>query len=211
MVNTAVRSRVTVSDEEVKTYYKQNERLIGGRSTVAPAADPGRAFADRCERRRRGGARSAVAAKVVELARGGTSFAELAKTVLATTTAPRTTGGDLGWVGKGVLADALDEAMAAMEPNDVRGPIRTERGWRRVAAGRAQGGRPEAVRRESRSSSASSSTISRSRRRSSRGCASCARRRTSTFGSNRAASRASGRRADADECGTRSALRPCRR
>jgi len=41
----------------------------------------------------------------------------------------KASGGDLGWVGKGVLVDALDEAMAAMEPNDIRGPIRTERGW----------------------------------------------------------------------------------
>src|SRR5690242_2169057 len=30
VVNTAVRSRVTVSDDEVKTYYKQNEKLVAG-------------------------------------------------------------------------------------------------------------------------------------------------------------------------------------
>ena len=53
VVNTAVRSRVTVSDDEVKTYYKQNEKLVGGRSPVAPAADP-RGGAGSRQRRRCG-------------------------------------------------------------------------------------------------------------------------------------------------------------
>ncbi|HEY1587381.1 MAG TPA: peptidylprolyl isomerase, partial [Polyangia bacterium] len=64
----------------------------------------------------------------LELARGGTSFAELAKQY-SDDDGTKTSGGDLGWVGKGVLVDALDDAMAQMEPGDLRGPIRTDRGW----------------------------------------------------------------------------------
>jgi peptidyl-prolyl cis-trans isomerase SurA len=126
VVNTAVRSRVTVSDDEVKTYYKQNEKLIAGDrqshlKQILVAVPDRSSDADVAGKRR-------VAAKVVELARGGTSFGELAKQY-SDDEGTKASGGDLGWVGKGVLVDALDEAMAAMEPNDIRGPIRTDRGW----------------------------------------------------------------------------------
>ena len=126
VVNTAVRSRVTVSDDEVKTYYKQNEKLVAGdrqshlRQILVAVPDKA-SDADVATKKR-------VAAKVVELARGGTSFTELAKQY-SDDDGTKASGGDLGWVGKGVLVDALDEAMASMEPNDVRGPIRTDRGW----------------------------------------------------------------------------------
>src|SRR3954452_539690 len=126
VVNTAVRSRVTVSDDEVKTYYKQNEKLVAGdrqshlRQILVAVPDKA-SDSDVAAKKR-------VAAKVVELVRGGTNFGELAKQY-SDDEGTKTSGGDLGWVGKGVLVDALDEAMAAMEPGDVRGPIRTERGW----------------------------------------------------------------------------------
>lgn len=126
VVNTAVRSRVTVSDDEVKTYYKQNEKLVEGdrqshlRQILVAVPDRG-SDADVATKKR-------VAAKVVELAKGGTSFTELAKQY-SDDDGTKTSGGDLGWVGKGVLVDVLDEAMAQMEPGDVRGPIRTDRGW----------------------------------------------------------------------------------
>ncbi|MGZ3426033.1 MAG: peptidylprolyl isomerase, partial [Polyangia bacterium] len=126
VVNTAVRSRVTVSDDEVKTYYKQNEKLVAGDRQshlrqILVAVPGGASDADAAAKRR-------VAVKVVELSRGGTSFTELAKQY-SDDEGTKASGGDLGWVGKGVLVDALDEAVAAMEPNDIRGPIRTERGW----------------------------------------------------------------------------------
>jgi len=69
-----------------------------------------------------------VAAKVVELSRSGTKFEELAKQY-SDDDGTKVSGGDLGWVGKGVLVEQLDDAMQAMEPGDVRGPIRTERGF----------------------------------------------------------------------------------
>ena len=126
VVNTAVRSRVTVSDDEVKTYYHQNEKLVAGdrqshlRQILIAVPDKA-SDADAAQKKR-------VATKVVELARNGTSFVELAKQY-SDDDGTKSSGGDLGWVGKGVLVDALDDAMQAMEPNDVRGPIRTDRGW----------------------------------------------------------------------------------
>jgi len=126
VVNTAVRSRVTVSDDEVKTYYKQNEKLVAGdrqshlRQILVAVPDHA-SDADIDTKKR-------VAAKVMELAKGGTSFAELAKQY-SDDDGTKASGGDLGWVGKGVLVDALDDAMAQMEAGDLRGPIRTDRGW----------------------------------------------------------------------------------
>ncbi|MDB4969995.1 MAG: PpiC-type peptidyl-prolyl cis-trans isomerase [Myxococcales bacterium] len=126
VVNTAVRSRVQVSDEEVKTYYKQNEKLTASdkqshlRQILIAVPDRGNE-ADLVKKR-------AVATKVAELSRNGTKFEELAKQY-SDDDGTKASGGDLGWVGKGVLVEALDDAMAAMEPGDVRGPIRTERGF----------------------------------------------------------------------------------
>jgi len=126
VVNTAVRSRVSVSDDEVHTYYKQNERLLAGdrQSHLRQilVAVPERATAADVDQKKK------VAQKVVDLSRGGTAFPELAKQY-SDDDATKSSGGDLGFVGKGVLVDALDEAVAAMEPGDVRGPVRTERGW----------------------------------------------------------------------------------
>jgi peptidyl-prolyl cis-trans isomerase SurA len=126
VVNTAVRSRVAVGDDEVRAYYKQNERLTAGDrqshlKQILVAVPAGASDADVAHKK-------AVAQKVAELARGGTSFGELARQY-SDDDASKASGGDLGWVGKGVLVDTLDEAVAAMERGDVRGPIRTERGW----------------------------------------------------------------------------------
>jgi peptidyl-prolyl cis-trans isomerase SurA len=126
VVNTAVRSRVSVSDDEVKTYYQQNARQLGGDKQAhirqILIAVPADANPDEVERKQR------VAAKVVELARGGTKFEELAKKYSDDDTT-KAEGGDAGWIGKGVLVDQLEEAIAGMDPGDVRGPIRVGPGW----------------------------------------------------------------------------------
>lgn len=126
VLNTAVRSRVSVGDDEVRQYYQQNARLMSGDRQAhlrqILIAVPDKASEDDVARKK------AVAEKVTELARSGTSFVELAKQY-SDDDVTKASGGDLGFVGKGVLVDALDEAVSAMEPGDVRGPIRTERGW----------------------------------------------------------------------------------
>jgi peptidyl-prolyl cis-trans isomerase SurA len=126
VINTAVRSRVSVSDEEVKTFYHQNERQMGGDKTahlrqILIAVGPD-ASAEEVDRKKR------VAEGIISQARKGTSFVELAKK-FSDDDLTKAEGGDLGWIGKGVLQDALDEAVAGMDPGDVRGPIRTGRGF----------------------------------------------------------------------------------
>ncbi len=126
VINTAVRSRVTVSDDEVKTFYQQNARQMNGQTNahlrqILIALSPD-ASAEDVERRRK------VAAKVVELARSGKSFEELAK-AYSDDELTKQEGGDLGEVGPGVLQDALEQVVSGMDAGDVRGPIRTARGW----------------------------------------------------------------------------------
>jgi peptidyl-prolyl cis-trans isomerase SurA len=126
VVNTAVRSRISVSDDEVKTYYQQNARQLGGEKQAhirqILIAVPADANPDEVERKKR------VAAKVMELAHNGTKFEELARKYSDDDTT-KGEGGDAGWIGKGVLVDALEEAIAGMDPGDLRGPIRVAPGW----------------------------------------------------------------------------------
>jgi peptidyl-prolyl cis-trans isomerase SurA len=126
VVNQAVRSRVSVTEDEVRAAYKQSERTLSGERQahlrqVLILAREG-ASPDELERRRK------VALKVAELARGGTSFVELAKQY-SDDDSTKGSGGDLGFLPKGTLVDELEDAVAAMEPGDVRGPLRVSRGW----------------------------------------------------------------------------------
>jgi parvulin-like peptidyl-prolyl isomerase len=59
-----------------------------------------------------------------ELAKG-TPFDELVKTY---STAPsRSTGGDLGWLSKGVLRMDLEETVLALKPGEISAPVETDK------------------------------------------------------------------------------------
>jgi peptidyl-prolyl cis-trans isomerase SurA len=127
IINTAVRSRISISDEEVRAYYQQSGRQISGGATTAHLRQivieaPESASAQLVEEKRK------VAAKVIEQARGGRSFSELAK-AYSDDAGTKADGGDLGWIGPGMLVEPLDQVVAGMDPGDVRGPIRTGRGF----------------------------------------------------------------------------------
>jgi len=126
VVNTAVRSRIAVGDDEVRTFYNQNAQKLAGDTEahlrMILLAIPPDAPAAEVERKKR------TAAKVVELARSGKSFVELAR-AYSDDELTKAEGGDLGWVGKGVLVNELEEVMTTMAPGDVRGPVRSARGW----------------------------------------------------------------------------------
>jgi peptidyl-prolyl cis-trans isomerase SurA len=124
VINTAVRSRVSVSEEEVKTAYQQSDRQYAGerlahlREIVLKL--PKDAPPEELEKKKR------LAAKVIAEAHAGRSFTELAKAYSETET--KAEGGDLGWVQSGNLVDELAEIVRTMDPGDVRGPIRTAAG-----------------------------------------------------------------------------------
>ena len=126
VMNTAVRSRIQVSDDEIQSYYNQNVRALRGKDEVhlrmVLIGVPAGASDEDAARKKK------VAETVAERARAGTSFAELAKQ-FSDDDLTKSLGGDLGWVGPGMLVDELDQVTASMDPGDVRGPIRTSRGW----------------------------------------------------------------------------------
>ena len=69
------------------------------------------------------------AARLAEQAKApGADFAALAR-ANSDDTGSKAAGGDLGWVEKGVMVPAFEQALFAMQPNEIRGPVKTEFGW----------------------------------------------------------------------------------
>lgn len=125
VLNVQVRSRVSVTDDEVRRYYDQNLRRAGADVRVRfrqifvqiPENAP-RALVR--ERKKRA---EALAVRV----RGGEDFGQIAR-LESDDLLSRADGGEPGWTGRGVLPPELEEIMFALEPNDLRGPVYTDRG-----------------------------------------------------------------------------------
>jgi parvulin-like peptidyl-prolyl isomerase len=125
VINTAVRSRVSVSEEEIKTAYHQSDRQYAGerlahlREIVLRVAKD--ASTEEVEKKRR------LAAKILGDAQAGRPFPELAKAYSEADS--KADGGDLGFVQTGNLVDTLADVVRTMDPGDVRGPLRTAQGF----------------------------------------------------------------------------------
>lgn len=124
-VNTMVRPRVTVTDDDVRGRYDSMNRrsaavkriklrhiLIGlpDRPTEAQVAEAKRRAAD-------------IIAKV----RSGTDFARLAADQSADEST-RYSGGELGWIERGSIDTEWEVIVFAMSKNEVRGPITGPKG-----------------------------------------------------------------------------------
>ncbi len=126
VVNQAVRSRVSISDDEVRAYYAQTARQATGDELqvhlrqIMILLPPAASEAD-VEGRRK------LALQVVEQARGGGDFEALARKFGQD--AASKSGGDLGWLARGDLPNELREVVSSMEASDVRGPVKTDRGF----------------------------------------------------------------------------------
>lgn len=58
---------------------------------------------------------------------GGVDFADAAKTHGTDGTAAN--GGDLGWFGPGMMVKPFEDAVVAMKPGELVGPVKTDFGW----------------------------------------------------------------------------------
>ncbi|HEY9040320.1 MAG TPA: peptidylprolyl isomerase [Roseovarius sp.] len=67
------------------------------------------------------------AAKLVEEARGGADFGDLAKEHSTGPSGP--SGGDLGWFSDGMMVQPFQDAVSQMEPGSVSDPVQTQFGW----------------------------------------------------------------------------------
>jgi peptidyl-prolyl cis-trans isomerase C len=61
---------------------------------------------------------------------GGADFAELARANSSDGSAAN--GGDLGWFGLGMMVKPFEDAVVALKPGEVGGPIETQFGWHLV-------------------------------------------------------------------------------
>jgi peptidyl-prolyl cis-trans isomerase SurA len=125
VLNIAVGSRVNIADEEVKAYYdrhmKESANVQVRASHVFIAIPEGADAVAVAEKQ-------AQAQKVLQRAKAGEDFAKLARE-LSDDAATRAEGGDLGFFGKDMLPKAIEEMVFAMQPGDIRGPVRADRGF----------------------------------------------------------------------------------
>ena len=128
--------------EEQKARYIEAEQRLASHILVKVAAD---ADADAVK------AAQAKAADLAAKARAaGADFAALAKEN-SDDPGSKNSGGDLGWVEKGIFEPAFETALFAMQPNAISDPVKTAEGWHviQLREVKAETGKPfEAVRDE---------------------------------------------------------------
>ncbi len=81
----------------------------------------------------------AKAAALAEQARGGADFAQLARENSADP-GSRDSGGELGWVERGVMVGAFEDALFAMQAGQITGPVETDFGFHVLKLEEVKGG-----------------------------------------------------------------------
>jgi peptidyl-prolyl cis-trans isomerase SurA len=116
-----VFSKVAIEDQELRAYYDEHRSEFAQpsrfrmRELVLPKGATPEEQADTQEK----------LAKIQEELKKGTPFESLVQTY---STAPsRSTGGDLGWLGKGVLRPDLEAAVLVLKPGQVSAPVQTDK------------------------------------------------------------------------------------
>src|SRR5258708_19424589 len=123
VLNIAVGSRVSISDDEVKAYYDRHMETGGNvqvRASHIFIAIPDGADASTVAEKQ------AQAQKLLDRARGGEDFAKLAKQY-SDDAATRGDGGDLGTFGKDMLPKAIEEIVFGINAGDLARPPRPDR------------------------------------------------------------------------------------
>ncbi len=124
----ALSGQVQVSDAEIKAYYDANiaayseDKKVRASHIYIGVNDDAPADVE-----------AAAKAKIEELmeqARQGASFAELAKEHSQDPSAEQ--GGDLGWISRGEMVEPFEEAVYSTQPGEISGPVRSPFGWHAV-------------------------------------------------------------------------------
>src|SRR5690606_27065309 len=68
-----------------------------------------------------------AAADLVKQLADGADFATLARDNSTGPSGPN--GGDLGWFGTGMMVKPFEDAVVALEPGEIAGPVQTDFGW----------------------------------------------------------------------------------
>ena len=126
VINVQVRSRVSVTDDEIRALYQKNLRKLGVQTKVHArhifiAVPEGAKLAVINQRKR-------LAASLSARARKGEDFAALAKKH-SQDPVTRGSGGDLEWFGRGTLPSNVENKVFAMKKGQISDPLRTDRGY----------------------------------------------------------------------------------
>ncbi len=133
-----VRSRISVSDEDLKNHYQQHlaEYASGQEIRVRHVflvLAPGAPAADEARVREK-------AQKALARIRGGEDFAKVAREASQGPSAAE--GGDLGWLRRGVVQAEVEKAAFALETGQVSDLVRTRTGYQILKVEERRGGQP---------------------------------------------------------------------
>lgn len=126
VISQAVRSHVSISEDEVRAFYAQTVRQAAGddakvrlRLLLVPVPEGAQQpQVDAAQRRAQG---------LLDRARGGEALEALAKQVGGDPL--NQSGGDLGMMSRSDLPQNLREVVSSMDTGDLRGPVRGEKGF----------------------------------------------------------------------------------
>jgi peptidyl-prolyl cis-trans isomerase SurA len=141
LISREIRPKISVNEEEIGAYYSEHRDLYEGKEAVRLGQilfvlPEGASAANRKEIMAQAGA-------VLARLQNGESF-ELLASQFNTDPAARASGGDLGFVERGMLRDALNEVAFSLPPGQTSGVIETPVGFHiiRVTEKRGAGIKP---------------------------------------------------------------------
>ena len=124
VLNIAVGSKINVGDSEVQSYYDRHMKsanLQVRASHIFIAIPDDADHATVLEREK-------LARSLLARAQNGEDFGKLAREY-SEDGATRNEGGDLGFIGRDILPKPLEELLFSMKIDEVRGPVRADRGF----------------------------------------------------------------------------------
>jgi peptidyl-prolyl cis-trans isomerase D len=130
-----VAPQVTVADADVRAFYDKNkDRYV----------EPEKRRARHILITSQGGSDDAAALKKAQEAlteaRAGKDFSELARKY-SQDPGSASKGGDLGWADKSAFVGPFADALFSMQPNEIRGPVKTQFGYHVIRLDEVQGGK----------------------------------------------------------------------
>ncbi|MBI5068873.1 MAG: peptidylprolyl isomerase [Deltaproteobacteria bacterium] len=133
-----VRSRINVSDEDLRNHYQQHlSDYASGQEIrvrhIFLSLAPGAPAADEAKVREK-------AQRALQRVRGGEDFAKVAREVSQGPSAAD--GGDLGWLRRGVVQPEVERAAFALETGHLSDLVRTRTGFQILKVEERRGGQP---------------------------------------------------------------------
>ena len=116
-----VYTKIAIEEQELRAYFEdhKDEYRMPSRFRIRELVVPKGATAEE---------QAAAKAKIDEIQgalKGGKSFEDMVKEHSASPS--KSLGGDLGWIGKGLMRPAIEQAALSMKPDQVSAPIETDK------------------------------------------------------------------------------------